>query len=185
MPAPTLAQTEDRMKKTIEALRRDLVGIRTGRASPELLQRVSVEYYGAATPLQQVATLSTPDARTIVIQPWDRKLIADIEKAILKADLGFNPSNDGIVLRVVVPPLTQQRRAELAKMVSKRLEETKVSLRNERRDTHEGLRKAERASELSADEAKRTDEQLQKLLDRYIGEVDRIGAAKHAEIAEV
>lgn len=185
MPAPTLPQTEDRFKKTIEVLRRDLLSIRTGRATPDLLQRVSVEYYGTPTPLQQVATLSAPDARTIVVQPWDRKLIPDIEKAILKSDLGFNPSNDGQVLRILVPPLTQQRRAELAKVVAKRLEEAKVALRNERRDTHEGLRKAERASEMSADEAKRTDEQLQKLLDRYIAEVDRIGATKHAEIAEV
>jgi ribosome recycling factor len=185
VPEPTLAQTEERMRKTIEALRRDLASIRTGRASPELLQRVSVDYYGAATPLQQVATLSTPDARTIVIQPWDRKLIQDIERAILKADLGFNPSNDGTVLRIVVPPLTQQRRAELGKMVAKRLEEGKVALRHERRDTHDALRKAERASEISADEAKRTDEQLQKMLDRYVAEVDRIGTTKHAEIAEV
>ena len=185
MPAPTLAHTEDRMKKTIEVLRRDLVSIRTGRASPELLHRVTVDYYGTTTPLQQLATLSAPDARTIVVQPWDRKLIPDIEKAILKSDLGFNPANDGQVLRISVPPLTQQRRAELAKLVSKRLEEAKVALRNERRDTHEGIRKAERASERSADEAKRNGDQLQKLLDRYVGEVDRIGAANHAEIAEV
>ncbi len=185
MPVPTLTDTEDRMKKTIEALRRDLVTIRTGRASPELLQRVTVDYYGATTPLQGVATLSAPDARTIVIQPWDRKLIQDIERAILKADLGFNPSNDGTVLRITVPPLTQQRRTELGRMVTKRLEEAKVSLRNERRETHDGLRKAERASEISEDEAKRSDDQLQKLLDRYVGEVDRIGAAKQAEITEV
>lgn len=185
MPAPALSQAEDRFKKTIDVLRRDLQSIRTGRATPELLNRVNVDYFGAATPLQQVASLSAPDARTIVVQPWDRKLIPDIEKAILKADLGFNPSNDGVVLRILVPPLTQQRRGELGKMVAKRLEEAKVTLRNERRDTHEAIRKAERASEMSADEAKRMEEQLQKLVDRYVTEVDRIGVAKHSEIAEV
>ena len=185
MPATTLPQTEERMKKTIEVLRRDLQSIRTGRASPELLHRVNVEYYGTPTPLQQLASLSAPDARTILIQPWDRKLVPDIERAILKSDLGLNPSNAGTVLRIIIPPLTQQRRTELGKMVSKRLEEAKVALRNERRDTHEANRRAVRASELSEDEAKRTEDQLQKLLDRYIAEVDRIGATKHAEIAEV
>lgn len=185
MPPTSVPQTEERMKKTIEVLRRDLLSIRTGRASPDLLNRVTVDYYGAPTPLQQVAALSSPDARTIVVQPWDRKLIPDIEKAILKSDLGLNPANDGTVLRIIIPPLTQQRRADLAKLVNKRLEEAKVALRNERRDAQDAVRKAEKASEISEDEAKRTAEQVQKLLDRYIVEVDRVGAAKHAEIAEV
>ncbi len=185
MPAASIPLTEERMRKTVEALRRDLVTIRTGRASPELLNRVMVDYFGTPTPLQQVAALSTPDARTIVVQPWDRKLIPDIEKAILKSDLGLNPANDGTVLRIIVPVLTQQRRAELAKLVNKRLEEAKVSLRNERRDAQEAIKKTEKASEISEDEAKRSTEQVQKLLERFSIEVDRVGAAKHAEIAEV
>ncbi len=185
MPATTLPQTEERMKKTLEVLRRDLQSIRTGRASPELLHRVNVDYYGTATPLQQLAALSSPDPRSIVVQPWDRKLIPDIERAILKADLGLNPANDGTVLRIVIPPLTQQRRGELVRMVSKRLEEAKVALRNERRDTHESVRRAERAGEMSEDDAKRMEDQLLKLIDRYVAEVDRIGLAKHEEIAEV
>ncbi|MCL4508502.1 MAG: ribosome recycling factor [Chloroflexi bacterium] len=185
MPAPTLEHTEERMNKTLDVLRRDLLGIRTGRASPELLHRITVPYYGSPTPLQQIATISTADARTIIVQPWDRQLVPEIERAIMKSDLGLNPSNDGEILRIILPPLTEQRRTELARVVAKRLEEARIALRNERRDAHELIRKAEKAGELSADEAKRRLDDLQKIVDRHVAEVEKIGAAKQAEIAEV
>ncbi len=185
MPTPTLEYTAERMDKTIEVLRRDLLGIRTGRASPELLHRVTVPYYGAPTPLQQVASISAPDARTLVIQAWDKQLIPEIERAVLKSDLGLNPTNDGQVIRIILPPLTEERRAELGRLVAKRLEEARVALRNERRDAQELIRKAEKAGELSVDEGKRRLEDLQKLLDRHMQELERIGMAKQAEIAEV
>ena len=167
------------------SLNRDLATLRTGRASPSLVERVTVEYYGATQPLQNIATIHAPDARTITIQPWDRKALGDIEKAIQKSDLGLNPTNDGVVLRIIIPPLTEERRKDLVKVVHKKMEETKIAVRNIRRDAHDHLRDQEKKKEISADELKRGTDRLQKLTDQYIAEMDKIGANKEQEIMEV
>ena len=180
-----LTECELKMNKTLEILRQDLQSYRTGRSSPTILERVPVEYYGAPTPLFQIASITAPDPRSILIQPYDQKLIRDIEHAIQKSDLGFNPSNDGHVIRIMVPPLTTERRRELAYKVKGKVDESKVSMRNLRREAHDHIKKQERDHEISADEAKRSQDQLQKLTDAHVAEADRIGAAKQSEIMEV
>lgn len=182
-------QTSDvdvRMHKTLEILRQDLQMFRAGRASPNVLERIPVDYYGAPTPLFQIASITSPDPRSLLVQPYERKLIREIEQAIQKSDLGFNPSNDGHVIRIVVPPLSTQRRQELSKAVHKKVEEAKVAIRNCRRDAHDVIKRQEKDREhpLSADESKRRQEQLQKLTDGCIAEADQIGAAKQTEIME-
>jgi ribosome recycling factor len=179
------ADTEHRMQGALDALNRELGTLRTGRASPSLVERLTVEYYGATQPLQNIATIHAPDARTITIQPWDKKAIGDIEKAIQKSDLGLNPSNDGVALRIVIPPLTEERRKDLVKVVHKKTDEAKVAVRNIRRDAHDHLRDQEKKKELSADDLKRGVDRLQKQTDKYIGEVDKIGANKEQEILAV
>lgn len=174
-----------RMQKAIEALKQDLTAIRTGRASSALVDRITVDYYGTPTPISQVATVSVPEARLLVIQPWDRKQLADIEKAIQKSDLGINPSNDGQVIRLAIPPLNEERRREMVKTVHKKLDEHKVAIRNVRRDAHDKLREREKKKEISEDELKRSTERLQKLTDRFIDEMDKIGKSKEQEILEV
>lgn len=176
---------ERRMQKAIEALRHDLTVVRTGRASAALLERIQVDYYGTPTPINQVATISVPDARLLVIQPWDRKLLTDIEKAIQKSDLGLNPNNDGQVIRLNVPPLNEERRRDMVKTVHKKLDEHKVAIRNIRRDTQDKLRDREKKKEISEDELKRSTERLQKLTDRFVDEMDKIGKTKELEILEV
>ena len=176
---------ERRMQKAIEALKQDLTAIRTGRASSALVDRITVDYYGTPTPISQVATISVPDARLLVIQPWDRKQLVDIEKAIQKSDLGINPSNDGQVIRLAIPPLNEERRREMVKSVHKKLDEHKVAIRNVRRDAHDKLRDREKKKEISEDELKRSTDRLQKLTDRFIDEMDRIGRSKEQEILEV
>jgi ribosome recycling factor len=183
--AVEIGDAEKRMQKAIEALKYDLQTIRTGRASPTVLERVQVDYYGTPTALFQIAGITTPDPRSLLIHPYERKFIAEIERAIQKSDLGFNPSNDGNVIRIAVPPPTTQRRHELAKLTHKRVEEAKVAIRNCRRDMHDHIKKLERDHEISADEAKRGQEQLQKSTDGYVNEADRVGAVKQAEIMEV
>jgi ribosome recycling factor len=173
------------MHKSVEALHRDLAGIRTGRASPGLIENLKIDYYGAATPLNQLATITVPEARLLVIQPWDRSAMGIIEKSILKSDLGLNPNNDGKVIRLQIPQLTAERRKDLAKMVHKRVEEGRVAVRNCRRDGLERLRALQKNKELSDDDEKRAQDQLQKLTDRYIAEVDRAGQLKEAELMEV
>lgn len=179
-----LAEADNRMSKSLEALRRDLASIRTSRATPALVERIKVDYYGTPTPLVQLAAISVPEPRTLLIQPWDRNAIGAIEKAILSSDLGITPSNDGRIIRLVFPPLTEERRRELVKIVKKRVEEGRVAIRNIRRDALEGLRKAEREKQISQDEERRAMDKLQKLTDSYIERINKIGEEKEAEIME-
>jgi ribosome recycling factor len=179
------SDTERRMQKAIEALRHDLAVVRTGRASAALLERIQIDYYGVPTPINQVATITVPDARMLMIQPWDRKLLTDIEKAIQRSDLGINPNNDGQVIRLNIPPLNEERRREMVKTVHKKLDEHKVAIRNVRRDCQEKLRDREKKKEISEDELKRSTERLQKLTDRFIDEMDKVGKTKELEILEV
>lgn len=180
-----LGDADRRMQKAIEVLKQDLAAVRTGRASAALLDRITVDYYGTPTPVNQVATISVPEARLLVIQPWDRKMLVDIEKAIQKSDLGINPNNDGQVIRLAIPPLNEERRREMVKTVHKKLDEHKVAIRNIRRDVHDKLRDREKKKEISEDELKRSTDRLQKLTDRFIDEMDKIGKAKEQEIMEV
>lgn len=177
--------TERRMQKAIEALKQDIASIRTGRASLALIERITVDYYGTPTPINQVASISIPEARLLVIQPWDRKLLIDIEKAIQKSDLGINPNNDGQVIRLAIPPLNEERRREMVKTLHKKLDEHKIAIRNIRRDTHDKFREREKKKEISEDELKRSTERLQKLTDRFIDEMDKVGKTKEQEILEV
>src|SRR3989440_3960792 len=185
MVAEIFDDAERRMKKAVEALRQDLGGIRTGRASSALVERIHVDYYGAPTPINQVASITVPEARLLVIQPWDRKLLTDIEKAIQKSDLGINPSNDGQVIRLSIPPMNEERRREMVKTLHKKLDEHKVAIRNVRRDAQDKLRDREKKKEITEDELKRSSERLQKLTDRYIDEMEKVGKTKELEILEV
>jgi len=185
MTADIFDDAERRMKKAVEALRLDLAAIRTGRASSALVERIQVDYYGAPTPINQVAQISVPEARLIVIQPYERRLLADIEKAIQKSDLGVNPNNDGQVIRLNIPPLNEERRRDMVKMLHKKLDEHKVAVRNIRRDTQDKLQDREKKKEISEDELKRSKDRLQKLTDKYIDEMDKVGKTKEHEILEV
>jgi ribosome recycling factor len=185
MSEQVLKPTEERMEKAVQALKRDLTTVRTGRALPSMLDKVMVEYYGTQMPVNQVANVSTPDPRTLVISPWEKSMLSEIEKAIQKSDLGLNPSNDGSVIRLVIPPLTEQRRQELVKVVKKMAEDARVAVRNIRRDANDDLKKAEKAGELSEDEVRRTLDKIQNLTDKYIAEIDKVSAAKEKDILEV
>jgi ribosome recycling factor len=176
---------EARMSDAVEAMDRDFNHIRTGRASTSLVERISVDYYGTQTPLNQLASISVPESTTIVIQPWDRSVLGAVEKAIQKSDVGITPNNDGTVVRLNIPPLTEERRKDLVKQVHKRMEETKVEIRNHRRDALEGIRKREKDGDLGSDESHREQESLEKLTHKWTDEVDRVGAAKEAEVLEV
>jgi len=180
-----LADAKDRMGKAVEALRKELATIRTGRAHPGLIEHLRIDYYGAPTPLNQLATISVPEPRLLVIQPWDRQSLGDIEKAIHKADLGLNPINDGNVIRLVIPQLTEERRKELAKVVRKKVEEGRVAVRNVRRDRHDELRRLQREKEISEDAQYLAQEELQKLTDGFIQEIERVGEEKEAELLAV
>jgi ribosome recycling factor len=173
------------MKSAIEALQRELNTIRTGRASPTLLERLTVDYYGAPTPVQQIASIHAPDARMLTIQPYDKSVLGDIEKAIQKSDLGVNPTNDGQMIRLALPPLTEDRRKELVKVAHKKVDEAKVAVRNCRRDGHDALREQEKNKEISADDLKRSVDRLQKLTDRYTAELEKLGQAKEQDILSV
>lgn len=176
---------EERMKKTIVSLKDEFNGIRTGRASPALLDKIRVDYYGQKTPLSQVATVSVPEARLIVIQPWDRSLFSEIEKAILKSELGLNPSSDGKVIRIAIPPLTEQRRKELAKAAKAIAEQSRVAIRNIRRDGLEDLKKQQAAGGVAEDLIKKEEDDLQKLTDSYIVQISKVLEEKEREIMEV
>lgn len=176
---------EDRMKKSIEALKRDFASLRAGRATPALLDRVTVDYYGAPTPVSQVANISVPEPRMITIQPWDKGMLSDIEKAIMKSDLGLNPNSDGMMIRLSIPQLTKERRAELAKTIHKKAEESKVAVRNIRRDANDALKKLEKDKAITEDENKKAQEDMQKTIDQYVKEIDRVTASKEKEIMEV
>lgn len=177
--------TESRMSKSIDSLTESLQSIRAGRANTSLLDRIYVDYYGQQSPLNQVASLSAPEARLLAIQPWDATLIPEIEKAIQKSDLGITPSNDGKIIRLVIPQLTEERRKDLTKLVGKYGEEAKVSIRNIRRDAMEDIKKAEKAKEISEDDRKTYEEDIQKLTDKYIKDVDGVAADKEKELMEI
>jgi ribosome recycling factor len=183
-PKELLLDAQSRMKKANEVLERELAGIRTGRAAPALVERVKAEFYGVPTPLNQLATITTPEARLLLIQPWDKASLSAIEKAILKSDLGLTPANDGHVLRLAIPPLTEERRKELMKVVKKRVEEGRISIRNVRRDVLEQLRALEKEGSISQDDSKRAQTELQALTDSTLGEMDRLGEAKEKEVWE-
>ena len=185
MISAVLATAEAKMTKAIEVLRRELASLRTGRASPGLVEHIRVDYYGTPTPLDQLAGISAPEVRMLIIQPWDKGVLPTIEKAILKSDLGLNPSSDGKVIRLVIPQLTEERRKELVKVVRKRVEEGRIAIRNIRREAMENLRKMEREKEISEDEEKRAESQLQDLTDKFIENVDQIGADKETEVLEI
>lgn len=185
MAEETLVQIEQKMKRSIEALQKELASLRTGRASTDLVEHLRVEYAGAMMPLNQVAGVSIPSASQILIQPWDRGSTDGIMKAIQTSELGLNPSSDGRVIRVNVPPLNDERRQELLKIARRRIEEGRVSVRNLRREALDELRSDEKNKEISQDEGKRLQGQLQKLTDSYIAETDRVGKEKEAQILEV
>lgn len=180
-----LADSEDRMKKTVEAVRRELEAIRTGHAHVGLIDHVRVEYFGTMMPLNQMATVAAPEARLLTIQPWDKNALSAIEKAILKSDLGLNPSNDGAIIRLAIPPLTEQRRKDMIKQVHSRIEDGRIAVRNVRRDGIEHVKKMVTAKEVSEDDQRRAQDQLQKLTDRYIAQIDERGKEKEAELMEV
>ncbi len=180
-----LTSAESRMRSTLQVLHDDLNAIRTGRANPALVEKLAVEYYGAPTPLMQLASISVPEPRTITIKPFDASTLKAIEKAILASDLGLNPNSDGKVIHLNLPPLTEERRRELVKHVHHRLEEARIAIRNIRRDAHNDMRDFEKEKLISEDELKRGEEELQKLTDRFIEEIAEQGRRKEAEIMEV
>ena len=176
---------ESKMQKSLDALKEEYVGIRAGRANPHLLDKIRVDYYGQPSALQAVANISVPEARIIQIQPWESKLIKDIEKAILASDLGLTPNNDGKVIRLVFPELTEERRKELVKDVKKKAENGKVAIRNIRRDANDAIKKAGKANEISEDEQKQIEDEIQKLTDKYIAEIDKAMEDKSKEVLTV
>lgn len=180
-----LRDCEQRMKKAVDALRKEFRGIRAGRATPALLDKITVEYYGVETPLNQVSNISAPEARLLVIQPWDKSIIPNIEKAIMQSDLGLNPSNDGNVIRLSIPTLTEERRKELDRLVRKMAEESRVAVRNIRRDANDSIKSLEDEGEISQDQARRALDKIQELTDKYVAEVDKVLKEKEAEIMEV
>ncbi len=180
-----LKDSEEKMKKAIEIYRKDLATLRAGRATPSLLDKITVDYYGTPTPVNQLANISAPEPRLLVIQPWDKKSMNDIERAIMKSDLGMTPVNDGNVIRLSVPHLTTERRNDLVKLIRKKAEEVRVVVRNLRRDANDAVKKAEKDSIVSEDEAKKAQTDIQKLTDKYIKEVDDVTIGKEKEVMEV
>ena len=180
-----LKNADSRMKKSVEALTKELSSIRTGRPSPALVEHIKIDYHGVQTPLIQLASISIPEPKTIAIHPWDRSIINNIDKAILKSDLGLNPVNDGNNIRITLPALTEERRKDLIKAVHKRLEESRITIRNLRRESIDELKTAEKNKEISKDQDIRAAEQLQKLTDSHIESINRIGKDKETEILEV
>ncbi|MCL8208722.1 MAG: ribosome recycling factor [Actinomycetia bacterium] len=184
MVKETLADAEQRMQRTVEIFQKELAGMRAGRAHPALLDKVQVDYYGTPTPLAHLAQIAVPEPRLMLVQPYDKSIVNQVEKAIQKADLGVGIQVDGAVVRLTIPPLTEDRRRELVRQVKRRLEDEKVAVRNIRRDAHEAIKTAEKEKALSEDESRRVQEQLQKLTDRYIRMLDEIGAAKEKELMQ-
>ncbi|AGN36275.1 ribosome recycling factor [Bacillus paralicheniformis] len=185
MSTQVMNETKERMEKAIGAYQRELATVRAGRANPSLLDKVTVEYYGAQTPLNQIASITVPEARMLLITPYDKTALGDIEKAIQKADLGITPSNDGNIIRITIPPLTEERRKELAKLVKKYSEDAKVAVRNIRRDANDDLKKLEKNGEMTEDELRSSTEDVQKLTDEYVSKIDEITKDKEKEIMEV
>lgn len=185
MYADVISKTRSTMEKSVDSLKKDFSKVRTGRASVSLLDDIRIDYYGTPTPLSQVGTLAVPEPRLITITPWEKKLLPDIEKAILKSDLGLNPSSDGILVRLAIPALTEDRRKEMSKSVKKMGEESKVALRNIRRDANESLKKLEKAKEITEDDLKRGEKEVQDLTDQYVKKIDEVVAHKEKEIMEI
>jgi len=185
MAKSTLAQVKEKMEKAIQAFSRELATVRAGRANPSILDKVTVDYYGAPTPINQLASINVPEARMLVIQPYDKSVLGNIEKAILKADLGLNPTNDGTIIRISIPPLTEERRKELVKVVKKYSEDAKVAVRNIRRDGNDDLKKLEKNGEITEDELRGYTDDVQKLTDEFINKVDSVAKEKEKEIMEV
>lgn len=183
--AAVLKEGEEKMKNAVQAARRELASIRTGRANPALLDRITVDYYGTPTPLNQMASISVPEARLLVIQPWDKSAMKEIEKAILGSDLGLTPNSDGTVIRIQIPQLTEERRKDLARVARKEAEDKRVAVRNVRREANEALKQLEKDGDISEDEERRAQAQVQELTDKYIAEIDELLAAKEKEILEV
>ena len=184
MPQSVKKNAEQRMEKAIRSLHKDFASLRVGRAAPALLDRIQVDYYGSPTPIQQLANVTTPDSRTLLIQPWDKSSLSDIERALMKSDLGLTPANDGSIIRLSIPPLTEERRVELVKLIKKLGEETKVAIRNIRRDVNDEIKKMEKEN-ISQDESRRHQDDIQKVTDKYITEVDKALVVKEKEIMEV
>lgn len=178
-------QIQAKMEKTIQVLKKDLASLRAGRANPAILDKIVVDYYGTETPLNQLANISTPDPRSLLIQPWDKSALAEVERAILKSELGFTPNNDGSVIRISIPILTEERRNELIKVVKKSGEEAKVVIRNLRRDANDEIKKLEKSGDVPEDAARRGQDEIQKLTDRYVKEIDQIVANKEKEMLEI
>ena len=184
-PETILADVDQKMDRAIDALKRELNALRTGRATPSLIENISVDYYGVPTPLNQIASISAPDARAIMVQPWDKGAMQEIEKSLMKSDMGFNPSNDGNNITVPVPPLNTERRQDMVKLLKRKIEDGKVSIRNVRRDGQDRLRKMEKDKDISQDQSRRAQDQLQKATDGHTKTVDEVAAAKEAEIMQV
>ena len=180
-----VSSNEERINKSIEAMKREFASLRAGRATPSLLDKAMVDYYGTPTPVNQVAKVTVPEARMIVIQPWEKSVLHDIEKAIMKSDLGLSPNSDGTAIRLAIPQLTQERRQELVKTLNKKAEEAKVAIRNIRRDANDAIKKLEKAKEITEDESKKAQESFQKTVDKYIKSVDELRGIKEKEIMEV
>lgn len=180
-----LKHAEENMKKAVSATQKELQGIRTGRANPALLDRIVVDYYGVSTPLKQLANISTPDGKCLVIQPYDKNALKEMEIAINKSDLGMTPNNDGHVIRIVIPALNEERRKELVKVIKKIAEDGKITIRNSRRDSLESIKKLEKEKQISEDESRKQHEHLQKLTDKYIKETDDLSTIKEKEVMSV
>jgi ribosome recycling factor len=179
-----LLSADTKMRKAVEVLKHELSTIRTGRANPGLVEHIMVDYHGTPVPLNQIAGIGIPEARLLVIQPWDKQILPNVEKAILKSDLGLTPNNDGNVIRLAIPQLTEERRSQLVKVVRKRVEDGRVAVRNVRRDAVEGLRKLKESKEMSEDEQKRAMTRLQQLTDKFIEEIDHVAKSKETELLE-
>ena len=184
-PEAVLSDTSAKMDRAIDAFKRDLTQLRTGRATTAMVENVEVDYYGNMTPLKQIASISIPDARAIMIQPWDVGSLREIEKSLMASEMGFNPSNDGAIITVPIPQLTQERRLEMVKLLKRKIEDGKVSIRNVRRDSLESLRKLEKGKSISQDDGRRAQELLQKTTDGFTKQIDETGSAKEAEILQV
>ena len=182
---PTIKEMREQMEAALDAMRREFSGVRTGKATPNLLDTVRVDAYGSKMPLNQVATVNTPEARLIMIQPWDKGLMGEIERAIQTSDLGLNPSNDGTVIRVPIPPLSEERRKDMVKLLHKMAEEGKISVRHARQEANKAIKQQEHDHEISEDESRRQQEKVQEITDEYIGRIDDMMAKKEAEVMEV
>ena len=184
-PEVVLSEVSVKMDRAVDAFKRDLTQLRSGRATPALVENIEVDYYGSMTPLKQIASISTPDARAIMIQPWDANALREIEKSLMTSEMGFNPSNDGSTISVPIPQLTAERRQEMVKLLKGKIEDGKVSVRNVRRDGLESLRKLEKEKSISQDDGRRAQDQLQKTTDGHTKQIDETGSAKEAEILQV